>query len=72
MLQSTFKTQQERWYQQGVQEGREEGIEEERAQIAQKMYNRGFDLATIADITGLTEDELSALLTSAPPEDETP
>ena len=76
MLQTTFKKQQERWYQQGViegrEEGREEGIEEERAQIARTMHNRGFDLTTIADITGLTEDELTALLTAPPPEDETP
>jgi flagellar biosynthesis/type III secretory pathway protein FliH len=112
MLQSAFKTQQERWYQQGIEkgiekgreegieqgievgieQGREEGIEvgiekgrEEGIEVgiekgredairrtALAMFVRGIDPVLIADVTGLTEDELNALLTSPPTEDETP
>ncbi|MEZ4638270.1 MAG: Rpn family recombination-promoting nuclease/putative transposase [Caldilineaceae bacterium] len=71
MLQKTF----EQWYQEGREEGREEGIEEgieaERANIARTMHNHGFALNVIADITGLTEDELMAIFASPPPEDAT-
>jgi hypothetical protein len=92
MLQSTFKTQQERWYQQGIEKGiekgREEGIEQGIEQgievgiekgredairrTALAMFARGIEPVIIADVTGLSEDELNAILNSPPPEDETP
>jgi len=74
MLQKTFAQQQERWYEegleQGIEKGREEGreegleqgIEKGRLQVALAMYARGFDLSTIADITGVDAAELAALV----------
>jgi len=67
MLQKTF----EQWYQDGREEGREKGIEEERIHIARTMHARGFALDVIADITGLTEEELTEIFTSLPHEDAT-
>jgi predicted transposase/invertase (TIGR01784 family) len=87
MLQTTFKKQQERWYQdgfeegiekgiekgieEGIEQGREEGIEEGVRRTARAMLARGIDPVLIAEVTGLTRDELNALLTSPPPEDMT-
>ncbi len=42
---------------QGIRQGREEGIKE----IAKKMKEEGFDVKTIQNITGLTEEEIHAL-----------
>ena len=81
MLQKTLAQQQERWYEEGREEGREEGLEkgiekgrEEGAyrraiEIARAMYERGIDLATIADITGVDEAELTAVV-ETPSQDE--
>lgn len=41
---------------------REEGREEEREEIARKMLAAGLPVMTIADITGLTEPEIKALI----------
>ncbi len=99
MLQTTFKKQQERWYQdgfeegiergiergiekgieqgiekgieEGIEQGREEGIEEGVRRTARAMLARGIDPVLIAEVTGLTGDELNALLTSPPPDDMT-
>ncbi len=72
MLQTTFKKQHEQWYQEGFEEGIEQGIEKALHRTALAMFARGIDPVLIAEVTGLTEDELNALLTSPPPEDETP
>ncbi|MCB0114239.1 MAG: Rpn family recombination-promoting nuclease/putative transposase [Caldilineaceae bacterium] len=77
MLQTTFAQERQRWLEEGREEGREKGREEGReegreqgiAQVAWTMHRRGFALSVIADITGLSEDELNMLLTSAPPDD---
>lgn len=45
----------------GRQEGLEEGAEKERLSNARKMKNKGLDYATIADITGLTSEEIANL-----------
>ena len=45
----------------GRAEGKEEGKEEERLSAARKMKNKGFDNATIADITGLSAEEIATL-----------
>ena len=45
----------------GRAEGKEEGKEEERLSAARKMKNKGFDNATIADITGLSLEEIANL-----------
>ena len=42
---------------QGIRQGREEGIKE----MAKKMKEEGFDVKTIQNITGLTEEEIHAL-----------
>jgi predicted transposase YdaD len=80
MLQTTFKKQHEQWYQEGFEEGIEKGIEQGIEQgredtlrrTALAMFARGIDPILIAEVTGLTEDELTAILTSPPPGDETP
>ena len=52
-------------HKEGREEGREEGIEiglEKKAyEIAQRMIAKGLDVDTIADLTGLTKDEILAL-----------
>ena len=45
----------------GHQEGREEGREEKACEIAQKMITKGLDVDTIADLTGLTKEEVAKL-----------
>lgn len=45
----------------GIKEGREEGKEQERLSNARKMKDKGLDDATIADITGLTTEEIANL-----------
>ena len=87
MLQTSIRKQQERWYEQGLAEGRQEGIAEGRQEgieqgiekgredtlrrTALAMFARGIDPVLIAEVTGLTADKLDAILTSPPPEDET-
>jgi hypothetical protein len=84
MLQTTFKKQHEQWYQEGFEEGIEKGIQKGIEQGIEKgredtlrrtalaMFARGIDPVLIADVTGLTTDELNALLASPPPQDATP
>jgi len=51
---------------QGIEQGRAEGIEEgmrkgrakERTEIAKTMLLRGMDMKTVAELTGITEEEL--------------
>ena len=45
----------------GHQEGREEGRVEKAYEIARKMIAKGLDVDTIADLTGLTMDEILTL-----------
>ena len=45
----------------GREKGRKEGREEERRQLAVNMLLKGFDPAVIAEITSLSEEEVSAL-----------
>jgi len=44
-----------------IDKGEKNGIEKKAKETALKMLNRGFDLDTIMDITGLTESEIEAL-----------
>ena len=71
MLQTSIRKQQERWYEQGIEQGIEKGREDALRRTALAMFARGIDPVLIAEVTGLTADELNALLTSPPPEDET-
>ena len=43
------------------EEGREEGREERNIEIAKEMLNKGFDISTISEITGLSRDEIEKL-----------
>ena len=43
----------------GMEKGRAEGRKEEKKEIALNMKSKGFDVATICQITGLTEDEFN-------------
>ena len=45
----------------GHKEGREEGREEKAYEIARKMIAKGLDVDTIAELTGLTKDEILSL-----------
>lgn len=45
----------------GKEEGREEGREEATRETAKKMYEKGIDVETIEEITGLTKEEISNL-----------
>jgi len=47
---------------QGREEGREEGREVEKRQLARNMLAEGLEPATVAKISGLTEDEILALM----------
>ena len=45
----------------GREKGREEGREERTRQLARNMLAKGLDPALVADISGLTEDEILSL-----------
>ena len=53
----------------GLKEGKEEGIKEGRAEgakrnscdIAKRMLEKGIDIETISELTGLTAEEVSSL-----------
>ncbi len=45
----------------GMKKGIEKGREEEKRQVAAKMKSKGFDTETIADMTGLTVEEIKQL-----------
>ena len=45
----------------GLAEGREEGRTEEKAAMARAMREKGIDTAVIAEISGLTEEQIQNL-----------
>jgi predicted transposase/invertase (TIGR01784 family) len=49
------------FYDDGFKKGEAKGIEEANRENARKMKAKGLDVAMIADITGLTEDEINSL-----------
>ena len=51
----------EQGIEQGKIQGIEQGIEQKQAEIVKKMKNKNFDISTIAEITGLTEEEINKL-----------
>ena len=46
----------------GMAEGRAEGVENERLAIAYRMKNLGIDVDLISQVTGLSADEVAALV----------
>ncbi len=73
MLLSALAQEKKRFYEQGLEEGREEGFEEGREEgleegriaIVLAMYARGFDLATISDITELEIEKIKWVITQS-------
>lgn len=51
----------EKGLEEGMQRGLEEGMEKERLSNARRMKEKGLDAALIADITGLTREEIEKL-----------
>ena len=45
----------------GIKEGREEGAKQNSCDIAKRMLEKGIDIETISELTGLTEKEISKL-----------
>ena len=45
----------------GIKEGREEGARQKSLDIAKRMLEKGIDIETISELTGLTEKEISEL-----------
>ena len=45
----------------GIKEGREEGAKQNSCDIAKRMLEKGIDIETILELTGLTEKEISKL-----------
>jgi len=45
----------------GIKEGREEGAKRKSFDIAKRMLEKGIDVETISELTGLTEKEISEL-----------
>ena len=45
----------------GIKEGREEGAKQNSCDIAKRMLEKGIDIETISELTGLTEKEISEL-----------
>ena len=49
-------------YDKGIEAGIEQGIEQEKIEIVKKMHSEKFDVETIANITGLTEEEINKII----------
>ena len=45
----------------GLKEGLEKGMEKKQIEIAKKMKQKGFDMITIAELTGLLKSEIEKL-----------
>ena len=45
----------------GLKEGREEGAKQKSFDIAKRMLEKGIDIETISELTGLTAEEVSRL-----------
>ena len=45
----------------GREEGRAEGVKQNSFDIAKRMLEKGIDIGTISELTGLTEKEISEL-----------
>ena len=45
----------------GREEGREEGAKQKSFDIAKRMLEKGIDIETISELTGLTAEEVSML-----------
>ncbi len=48
-------------FEQGIEQGIAQGAAQCTAEIAKAMLEKGFDIATVQDLTGLTVEEIAAL-----------
>ena len=55
------ETGREEGRQEGREEGRAEGAKQKSFDIAKRMLEKGIDIETISELTGLTEKEISEL-----------
>ena len=58
---NTFNSPEKKGHAEGLAEGRAEGRAEEKLENARRMKSKGYPLDDIADITGLTIEEINAL-----------
>lgn len=65
MLVTAMEEYGQKFYDKGLLEGREEGREERLVQIVLAMHQRAIDIALIADVTGLTVEDVEAILARA-------
>ena len=49
------------WKAQGLREGREEGIKQEKLNTAKKLLQKGMTLSEVAEITGLSPAEIEGI-----------
>ena len=47
--------------QEGIEQGIEQGVAQRNAEIAKAMLAKGFDVATVQELTGLSAEEIAAL-----------
>ena len=52
----------EKGIERGLKQGLEQGRYEERLELVRKMLSRGLPLKVVSDVTGLSSEELEALL----------
>ena len=48
-------------YEEGVESGIEQGIKEEKIEIAKNMLSKGMDIGDISEVTGLSIEEIRKL-----------
>lgn len=61
MLISALKKEKQEYFQRGKLEGKLEGRTEQQLEVARKMIIKGFELALIAELSGLSEEEIHKL-----------
>jgi len=64
-LKNSYDTAHQEGLEEGLQQGRYEGQQQTLTQVVQGMKSNGLDVGTIATITGLSETEVSTMLSQA-------
>ena len=60
-LEEGHKKGHEEGKEEGLKEGRAEGVKQNSFNIAKRMLEKGIDIVTISEMTGLTAEEVSSL-----------
>ena len=60
-LEEGHKKGHEEGKEEGLKEGRAEGVKQNSLDIAKRMLEKGIDIETISELTGLTTEEVSML-----------